>query len=149
MNKRTRKERLIQSAEIRRTRDRYMAALKAGQSPDDAAKAAQGNGPIAVQQAKPVQVQSKSVSATPPKPKPTDGPTKVRDTHVAGLADRQPVKKYTLADLPPSWQEMPWAELRKFASDLTGKSSSTRRAAVAAIESVTAVNQPEHSSLPE
>lgn len=121
----------------RRVRDRYAEALRAGYKRDEAAKLAQGNGPIvpikSVEAASKASVPVLQVSESHPQGGLPSSGVAQNDARI-NPARYQPKPPEPTLTVPPNWEDLPWPQLRELATNIANKAVRSRVEAAAVIE---------------
>ena len=102
---------------IRRVRNRYYAAVELGHSKEDAAKMAEGDGPISAPQRsdEPMPQQQKQQPEAKVSAAKLSGKAAPAARVRAEAAQPKPKE-----DIPPNWQDLPWPQLKNLALRLSG-----------------------------
>lgn len=138
-------QRIREAESVRRVRERYEQALKLGHSNQDAAKLAQSNEPI-----KPKITEAVSKPSAPAPQRgdaaPVEKPKSISISGHAGSSEQVEVKTEPEAvfrgvEIPPTWQDLPWVQLRKLAVQISGRPVGSRKNAIDVIEGALANRQ--------
>jgi hypothetical protein len=127
------------SEEVRAIRTRYAEAQRMGYSNEEAARLAQGKDPISpvgggVTVSAPVPAQVKAESQPPG----GDAPTQTVSLSGGAQPQAEPVN----IDIPPTWQDLPWPQLKVLAESLNGgRDVKSRKLAGEIIEQALAAQQ--------